>query len=296
MSQVDQFGGNTTSVSNGSSSYIWNDVNNDGQVNKGDVIVRTAQSDASVFSYVVGHGEGMYSWGDPHMDNVAFKDGGEAAFTSSLNALFQDAKDGTLNDASLTGAVDGSLATNGVRENIGDYHADMTLALGNGRTSIEHDVVGGNIKMNENIDINLVDAEGKALTLTVKEIWSGNGGGGQMTVADTSGNTAAQAIADPADLPVMHEFRGANVTIGTVLFGDDAGTKNYAHIITADGQVDRKHGDFSMAAINYYDAWVKGDISAILSFAFGLNDEDGEGEVNPGNRRAANAPMPVAAA
>lgn len=272
MSQVQQFGGNTTAVSSGSASYVWNDANNDGVVNTGDVVVRTNQSDASVFTYVVGRGEGMYSWGDPHMDNVMFDSGGEAAFTSGLNALFQDAKDGTLSDGGLVAAAEQSLVTNGKRSNIGDYHADMVLALGDGRTRIEHDVVGNDIKMNESIDINLLDANGQKMTVTIKEIWSGNGGAGQMTVADTTGNVSAQAIADASELHVMHEYRGANVRIGVSLFGDDVGTKDYAHIIKSNGEVDYGKGKVKSEAIRAYEAERAGDLSAILSYAFFLGE------------------------
>jgi hypothetical protein len=276
MSQVQQFGGNTTAVSSGSASYVWNDANNDGVVNTGDVVVRTHQSDASVFTYVVGRGEGMYSWGDPHMDNVMFDAGGEAAFTSSLNGLFQDAKDGTLNNAGLVTAAEQSLATNGRRSNIGDYHADMVLVLGDGRTRVEHDVVGNDIKMNENIDINLLDANGQKMTLTIKEIWAGNGGAGQMSIADTTASVSAQAVVDASDLAVMHEYRGANVRIGVSLFGDDVGTKDYAHIIKSNGQVDYGTGKVSRDGIRAYEAERRGDLSAILSYAFGLNDDEDE--------------------
>lgn len=131
MSQVENFGGNTTAVSTGTTSFIWNDANNDGVLNKNDVVVVADQdgNDASVLSYVVGNGEAMFSWGDPHLDNMTFKAGGEAAFTGSLRALFRDAKDGTLDDSSLTTAVVDARHTYGQRSNIGDYHADMTLVL-----------------------------------------------------------------------------------------------------------------------------------------------------------------------
>jgi len=278
MSQVQQFGGNTTAVSTGSASYVWNDANNDGVVNRGDVVVRSKQSDASVFTYVVGQGEGMYSWGDPHMDNVMFNAGGEAAFTSSLNALFQDAKDGTLNDGGLVATAEQSLATNGRRSNIGDYHADMALVLGDGRTRIEHDVVGNDIKMNENIDINLLDATGQRMTLTIREIWAGNGGAGQMTVADTSNSASAQAIQDAQGLITMREYRGANVTIGAMLFGDDAGTKDYAHILKADGSVDKAVGRWSVDAYKFDLASKGTDLNKILGMAFELADEEEEDE------------------
>lgn len=278
MSQVQQFGGNTTVVSTGSASYVWNDANNDGVVNTGDVVVRTNQSDASVFTYVVGRGEGMYSWGDPHLDNVMFNAEGEATFTSALNTLFQDAKDGTLNNAALVTAAEQSLKSNGTRSNIGDFHADVVIGLGNGQTTVEHDVVSSNgnanIKLTENIDINLLDANGQSMTLTIKEIWKGNGGAGQMTVADTTGNVSAQAIADASELHVMHEYRGANVRIGVSLFGDDVGTKDYAHIIKSNGEVDYGKGKVKSEAIRAYEAERAGDLSAILSYAFFLGEDE----------------------
>jgi hypothetical protein len=294
MSQVQQFGGNTTAVSTGSSTYVWNDKDNSGTVNTGDVIVRTHQGDASVFSYVVGKGEGMYTWGDPHADNVAFSAAGEKSFIDSASALFGDAKDGVLNNAGLVGAMEASLRQNGARKNIGDFHADVTLAMGDG-TRIEHDVVSShgnaNIKLTDHIDVNLLDSNGAEMTLTVREVWNGNGGGGQMSIAETTGNTAAQAIADADALPVLHEFRGANLRIETGIFGEIAGTKKYAHIVKSDGQIDWGHGKVTMDGIRAYDAERKGDMTAILGYAFQLNgdDDDDKPAAAPARTAAATA-------
>jgi hypothetical protein len=281
MTQVQSFGGNTTAITNGNTAYIWNDLDKDGRISNGDIVFRLAQEDQSVFSYVVGHGEGMYSWGDPHLDNVAFDAPREQAFVGDLNALFQDARDGSLDDAQLLTAADESLASNGVRSNIGDYHADMVLALGDGRTGIEHDVAGTDVKYNENIDLNLVDANGRSMTVTVREIWADNGGAGQMSVANTTGNSAAQAIADPAALPVLHEYRGANVRNQSTLFGDDAGTADFAHIINSAGQIVRGVGDVTTAAAQAYQSERDGDYPQILAQAFDLLEptEDREEEL-----------------
>jgi hypothetical protein len=277
MSQVQNFGGNTTAVGNGSETWVWNDANNDGSVNAGDKVVRTHQGDASVFSYVVGTGEGLLSWGDPHLDNVSFGSG-ESSFVSSLNSLFQDAKDGTLNNASLLGAADQSLASTGARSNIGDYHADMKLVLADGRTSIEHDVVGdvGGVKLNENIDLNLLDASGRAMTLTIREIYNGNGGGGQMSIANTTGNSAAQAVNDASALPEMYEWSGANVRVGVRLFGDDYGTADYAHIIGVDGTVTAGIGKVTASAMEAFDLALGGGVP-ILQFANAMRDDDEPG-------------------
>lgn len=298
MSQVQQFGGNTTAVSTGSATYVWNDKDNSGTVNTGDVIVRTHQGDASVFSYVVGKGEGMYTWGDPHADNVAFSAAGEKAFIASSSAMFGDAKDGVLNNAGLAGAMEASLHANGTRTNIGDFHADVTLAMGDG-TRIEHDVVSShgnaNIKVTDHIDVNLLDSNGAEMTLTLREVWSGNGGGGQMSVSDTTGNTAAQAVANADALPVMHEFRGANLRIETGIFGEIAGTKKYAHIVKSDGQIDWAHGKVTMDGIRAYDAEIKGDLAGILGYAFQLNGDD-EDDDKPAAAGRVAAPAPAAGA
>jgi hypothetical protein len=294
MSQVQQFGGNTTAVSTGSSTYVWNDKDNSGTVNTGDVIVRTHQGDASVFSYVVGKGEGMYTWGDPHADNVAFSAAGEKSFIDSASALFGDAKDGVLNNVGLVGAMEANLRQNGARTNIGDFHADVTLAMGDG-TRIEHDVASiqgnANIKVTDHIDVNLLDSKGAQMTLTLREVWSGNGGGGQMSIAETTGNTAAQAIADANALPVLHEFRGANLRIETGIFGEIAGTKKYAHIVKSDGQIDWGHGKVTMDGIRAYDAERKGDMTAILGYAFQLNGEDDDDKPAAAPARTAAATL-----
>ena len=41
---VSEIGGNTHVVSTGANNYLWVDKNNDGKVDKGDLLVRTAQA------------------------------------------------------------------------------------------------------------------------------------------------------------------------------------------------------------------------------------------------------------
>ena len=194
--------------------------------------------------------------------------------------MMQASKSGSV-DASLIAAADHSLAVNGARSNIGDYHADMKFVMADGQTSIEHDVVtygtygGIDIKINDHIDINLLDSNGKAMTLTIREIWADNGGGGQMAIADTTGNAAAQAVADAKALPVMYEWSGANVRVGVRLFGDDHGTADYAHIISADGTVTAGTGEVTDAAVEHFDEVLRGG-APILQFAIGMNNDDDE--------------------
>ena len=67
---VSEIGGNTHVVSTGANNYLWVDKNNDGKVDKGDLLVRTAQVDMSTYTHVVGNGESTYAMGDPHLNKT----------------------------------------------------------------------------------------------------------------------------------------------------------------------------------------------------------------------------------
>jgi hypothetical protein len=290
MSTVQQFGGNTTIVSNGSTAWGWNDVNNNGAVDKDDVVTRFKQADASVFTYVVGRGEGLYTWGDPHIDNVTFKSGAESGFVAAISSLMTDAKDGAVDDWRLLGSTDSSFHHSTNRAHFADFHADAVFTLGDGRTTIEHDVERiGKVALTDNIDWNARDARGAAISITVKNIWTGGGAGGKsgMTIADTTGDAANQAIQGPADLPNIREAAGANVYIGMYKFGADSGTKRSDAIVTAEGIVDSHKGKFTMEAINMFEASYTP--ARVLDLAFILGDF-AEEEKQRERARAANAP------
>lgn len=295
MTQVQQFGGNTTVVSNGSTAWGWNDANNSGAVDKGDVVVRYSQGDASVFSYVVGYGEGLYTWGDPHIDNVAITD--TQAFDASVGALMVDAKDGRINDGAVFANAQQALVTLGQRKNIGDFHADAVFRLGDGRTTIEHDVVrSGNVAFTDRSDWNVRGADGERLSITFGNVCTvtGNEGESPLTVSDTSGLAAGQALADTKGLPVIHEFKGANVIIDMVKYGEDVQTARYADIVRADGSVDTNQGKFCLDGIRMFDA-SRGSPERVLMLAFGLADDEDDEKAAKRLISGERPPVPAAA-
>ena len=270
MNQVNKFGGNTTAVTDGLTTYLWNDSNGDGVVSDGDKFVRASQEKASVLTYVVGSGEAMMSWGDPHLDNITFTTSGEADFKNSLNALFNDATDGALNSPAFALGVNRAFSSNASRSNIGDFHFNVKVEMAGGGFSVEHEVAGRrnnpNIKVTDNIDVNLCDSRGEAMTLTIREVWAGNGGAGQMSIAETTGSPNAQAIADAKPLQVIHEWEGANVRVGVRLFGDDFGTRNNAHIVGSDGTITAGIGKVASQAIEAFDNYLRSCVTSVVSF------------------------------
>jgi hypothetical protein len=273
-STVSQIGGNTTIVSTGESNYLWNDKNNNGQVDDGDLFVRTRQSDASVTTYIVGQDEGLYAWGDPHLDNLAFSAEGKNAVTASLRSTFEDAKDGKLDNKSSLGQVDRALATHGKRDNIMDFHANIAIGLTD-RTRVEFDVARqGNVAYTENVDLDIVDTQGKKRTVTFTEVWAGNGGAGQSRAMETTDNNALQAVKDPNDLRLFSEYKGANVMHSTMMFGTDAGTRDYAYVIDANGQLNRQHGKLTVESIAFHDSLTRGHEMLVQAMQLGGYNEE----------------------
>lgn len=282
---VSQIGGNTTVISTGTNNYLLNDKNNNGIVDAGDLFVRTRQSDMSVTTYVVGQNEGMIAWGDPHLDNLALTAEGKTAVIASLSAAFADARDnGVVDNAALLGNIDAALATRGTRDNIMDFHSNIAVALTDG-TRVEFDVVvdprtTSRMAYTEAVDVSVTDASGRERTVTLTDIFTGNGGAGQSRVIDTTNSVAQQAVKDSNSVHLFHEYRGANVmhSESVQMYGTDAGTPNYAHVVDADGKVNIHFGKLNFESIVFHDHLNKGNSVAVQAMQLGGfgNEEDEE--------------------
>jgi hypothetical protein len=294
---VSQIGGNTYVASTGTANYLWNDKNNNGSVDAGDLFVLTRQSDASVTTYVVGQNEGMIAWGDPHLDNFALTAEGKTAVIASLGAAFADAKDnGVVDNAALLGNIDAALATHGTRDNIMDFHSNIAVSLTDG-TRVEFDVARiGAVAVTDNVDIEVVDVQGMKRTVTLNEIWAGNGGAGQSGVIDTTDNVAQQAVKDSNSVYLFHEYKDANVMQGTMMFGTTAGTANYAYVVDADGKLNLDHGKLTLESIRFHDTVLRGHEMLRQAMQLGGYDEENYDEqeeqarAQQGNRAVA-APL-----
>ncbi len=270
---VSQIGGNTTVISTGTNNYLFNDKNFNGKVDEGDLFVLTRQSDASVTTYVVGQNEGMIAWGDPHLDNFALTAEGKTAVIASLGAAFADVKDGVVDNAALLGNIDAALKTHGSHDNIMDFHVNIAVRLTDG-TRVEFDVARvGKVAFTDNLDVDVRDEHGAKRTVTLTEIWAGNGGAGQSGAVDSTNNNALQAVDDPNELRVFHEYTGANVMHGAMMFGTDAGTKNYAYVIDADGKLNVSHGQVTRESRKFQDAVTLGYQTLVQAMQLGGYDE-----------------------
>ena len=272
---VSKFGGNTVSVTNGSTTFVWNDKNNDGKVDKGDVIIRTRQGDGSAMVWHVGEDEGMMAWGDPHLDNVKFSGEGKKATMESLDAMFQDAKDGKLDNQQLltdTENVSRAQVNKQSRTLITSFEGDMRLQMGAGSEIAMHvEKADLGIAINK-IDLTLTDSNGKPLVLTLGDVWGGRGGNGKASVTDTTNQPADRAIAAGAPhVPVFYEQAGANISNRTLFYGADNGTNPYKSVITADGEMHYDLGRQGPHTVQFYDeAVVKQDQASMLRFSQSL--------------------------
>lgn len=275
---VSQIGGNTYVASTGTSNYLWNDKNNNGKVDDGDLFVRSRQADQSVTTYVVGTNEGMHAWGDPHLDNVAFTAEGKTAVIASLAAAFEDVKDGRLDNASLLDGIEQALNTHGARDHFMDFHSNIAVSLTDG-TRVEFDVVvdprsTNRMAYTEAVDINVTDSSGRQRTVTMSDIFTGNGGAGQSRVTDTTDNVAQQAVEDSNSVYLFHEYKGANVMHGVLMYGTDAGTPDYAHVVDADGKLNEAFGKVTKASMAFADVFSRGHMTLVSAYQLGGFDED----------------------
>lgn len=271
---VSQIGGNTFVASTGTSNYLWNDKNNNGKVDDGDLFVKTSQSQASVTTYVVGANEGLFAWGDPHLDNLAFTAEGKTAVIASLTAAFEDAKDGKLDNASLLGNIDQALAAHGTRDNIMDFHSNIAVSLTDG-TRVEFDVVlHGREALTERLDVDVTDASGATRTVTFTEILASNGGAGASKAMETTNNVAEQAVKDSNSVYLFHEYKGANVMHGVLMYGTDAGTKDYAYVVDANGKLNEEFGKVTTESVAFADVFSRGHMTLVSAYQLGGFEED----------------------
>ena len=306
-SNVSQHGGNTIVISTGDSNYVWNDKNNDGVVNEGDLIVRTKQSDASVTTWVVGQDEGLHAWGDPHLDNFTLTNDAKQTLTVALQAAFDDAKeDGQLDNPGCLVDIDQALPSGDEGDNTIDFQNNVIVKLTDG-TPLDFGVYkleGGDVAYTENIDVKVRDENGIELNLTVSNIYTGNdtgnGGANQSVVRNTTGNDELQAVTDEEaeDLYTIYEYKGANVVIDYQMFGKDVGTKEYEKVIDIDGELHRQHGEVRTEAALITAAAHYGNETMLMAFQLGIFDidEQQEMEKNEEERRANHSADTVATA
>ena len=279
---VSEIGGNTHVVSTGANNYLWVYKNNDGKVDKGDLLVRTAQVDMSTYTHVVGNGESTYAMGDPHLNNKTYSGAEEKQVVAAFSDIFQNGA-GVPSQAALAN-VDKAVTTVGKEVNIFDFHASMSLQLTDG-TNVRYNTViaespndavatdgKSKVAYTETVDIDVTDASGKARTIRLTEIWAGNGGANQSVVKEADRRSDKDAA-----MPKFYEVKGANAMHGVQMYGEDAGTKKNATVVNNRGEVSLSDGQMSKAATEFYENLVRGHACECLKFALTLGaPEDDE--------------------
>jgi hypothetical protein len=242
---------------------IWEDRDGDGITDEGELVsleqhgisrFNTEFDPTDMSSSATGSGAELanVTWTSPAT---------QSAVTAAFDALFQDAADGTIDNAALAQAIDNAVVTGGQVDTIGVVGQDFTLQLGDGQTSIGFDVdaaFAGSLGVN----ISFVDSNGQARVLTIDES-SGDG----LTARDATQSTAARAAV--GSTIALHEYSGANVRNQSTLWGDNAGTRDTDLILSADG-LDRSTGRVSRPVAEAYQAELDGDRGEIYRHAFEL--------------------------
>lgn len=292
--KMSEIGGNTHVVSTGTNNYLWIDKNNDKTVDKGDLLVRTAQGDQSTYTHVVGNDEATYAWGDPHLNNKTYTGAEGKQIVAAFSDVFKKGASGP-SQAALAN-VDKTVTTVGKDANIFDFHSSMELQLTDG-TNVRYTTVlakapndkkatdgKSTVAYTESVDIDVTDATGESRTIRLGELYTGNGGANASAVSD-AGRRTAKDIA----MPRFYELKGANAMHGVQMFGEAAGTAANATVVDNKGKVNECMGKMTPASIRFHENLVQGNYSEVLLFALTLRDSKEDEEVNE-LRKAVRAP------
>ena len=289
-----EIGGNTHVVSTGANNYLWVDKNNDGKVDAGDLLVRTAQGDMSTYTHVVGNEGATYAWGDPHMAKKQYTAGEEKQVVAAFSQVFV-AGDKTAPSTQALASVDTAVASVGSTKGIMDFQATIKLQLTDG-TNLRYNTVAADgtkpgvnglgksvVEYTDSVDIDVTDASGKARTITIGKVFAGSNGANQSSVKE--GDRAAST---DTSAPKFYEVKGANVMHGVQIFGEAAGTGAYATVVNNSGGVEGSMGKMTTSSIKFYDDMVKCNDCDVLHFALTLGG-DGDDETRAQEAKARTA-------
>jgi hypothetical protein len=261
---ISTYGKSSVSINNGDSVTVLTDNDGDGRMGKGDSYAVFAQGDrfgqggAAVVSGVLGSGESMEGSGDPHLFSYQRSGEAEGVLTAQADRLYVDAKDnGVLDSTGGDAAFVSSLRQGATVNFVGDFHSDVRLTHLDGRTSIDFDVVlaepGSKVAYTDNAVYRAKNGD----VVEIKEVWSGNGGAGQMTASDGSTLTESQ------DLHVIHDMTGARVRVLSTEFsasttGSRAAGTDGSYIIDGLNGVRHSNGVVTDDAINSNANYIDG--------------------------------------
>jgi hypothetical protein len=237
-----------------------------------------------VVSGVFGSGESMEGSGDPHLFGYSRSVEAEGALINEANRLFADARDnGQIDAAGGDGAFLSSLTAGADVKFIGDFHSDVTLTHLDARSSVDFDVVTapGNDKVAYTDGVDYRAANGQVIT--IKEVWAGNGGAGQMSVSDTTSLPSSRSIANTSALKEIHDMAGARVRVGTTEFssettGSHALASDKSYIIDSKGDVRYDNGAITRAAYDDFRATYDNVKWMNIGLSFAVKREDDKDE------------------
>ena len=288
-SVVSNLGASVAINNGGTDVVILTDVNGDGRIGRGDSYLVASQSKgfgrggAAVVSGVFGSGESVEGSGDPHLFDYSRSAEAEGVVIDKGNGLLADSRDGRIDVAGGVDAFVSSLTAGAEVKFVGDFHSDVTITHLDARTSVDFDVVidprDSERAYTDGVDYRAPNGQ----VITIKEVWAGNGGAGQMTVSDTTALPSSRSIANPSALKEIHDMVGARVRVGTTEFssettGSHALGTDKSYIIDSKGDVRYDNGAITRAAYDDFRAKYDNVKWMNIGLSFAIKKDDGDEE------------------
>lgn len=223
MTSVSKLGDGIFAVNTGDRSIILEDKDGDGKVDR---LAYADQSDAEVLFGETGKENATLigAWGDPHLHSRYYDQTAVVALNQSQNNLYQDIKDGKLDNQQAFSALVAQLEGGGKRTEIVDAHADLTLKNGSMTAVLDVKVATGNpnVAVTEDAFFKFGNK-----VVAIKNVWKEGAADGGLTI---EANADSSHVQSKATLVNINVNRGTQLGIeGTnnAVFDSDVSAWKY---------------------------------------------------------------------
>jgi hypothetical protein len=272
MNTVNKLDDTTIAVSQGNALLILKDFDKDGKV---DAMFVASQNGEEVKGGSLGSNDGKLvlsgAHGDPHLRQTVYEGAQVANLKGSMDALYADAQDGTINSQANVDIAFGAALNDGKKIEVGDAHDDFTLK--NGTVKAEVDVKkAGNVAYTENVKIDFGDGK----EYTALNIWKENANDGAIGVRVATSGDGGQSKATFVNVT---KSNGAELGVeGTNLVLDSR--TNGKYVLDVNGKLDTSALNFSL---NFAQQEIhRTQYNSIPTIYYRPKDEDpSERKINP---------------
>ena len=238
MNTVTKFDDTTVAVNQGDKLLILKDFNKDGKV---DTIFVASQNAEEIRTGSLGGNDGKVvlsgAHGDPHLRQTVYEGAQVANLKGSMDALYADAQDGTINSQANVDIAFGAALNDGKKIEVGDAHDDFTLK--NGTVKAEVDVKkAGYVAYTENVKIDFGDGK----EYTALNIWKENANDGAIGVRVATSGDGGQSKATFVNVT---KSNGAELGVEGTHLVLDSRTKG-KYVLDANGKLDTSALNFSL--------------------------------------------------